>query len=177
MPGGQELPVASPLPYELGFRTTLHQYKFKGRHRLAKPIGLLMADTAKVFPNSFHCVTYVPLHPKNRRARGYDQSELLARHLGKALGLPALDLLEKIRKTGTQHELNAAQRAGNVQGAYRCHSKIRLDRQSVLLIDDIVTTGSTLRECAAALYEAGAWSVCALCAANASLGSSPRSRT
>lgn len=170
MPGGGELPVAAPFPYEMGFRTTLHQYKFKGRRRLAKPIGLLMADTAKLFPDSFHCVTYVPLHPKNRKARGYDQSELLARYLGKALDLPVLELLEKARKTDTQHELKAAQRMENVRGAYRCHPKTHLDRQSVLLVDDIVTTGSTLRECAAALYDAGAWSVCALCAASAQRG-------
>ena len=103
------------------------------------------------------------MSPKKLQQRGYNQSQLLAKALAKELGLPWWTLLEQARETATQHDLTRAQRADNVRGAYRARAEAA--GQRLLLVDDIVTTGATLRACAQALYEAGAQSVGAVCAA------------
>ena len=123
-----------------------------------------MAEAASSLGEELDGVTWVPMSPQKLRRRGYNQSELLAKAVAKELGLPAWNLLEQVRETDTQHSLTRAQRADNVRGAYRAKSATLGKR--VLLVDDIVTTGATLRACAQGLYGAGAQKVCAVCAAN-----------
>ena len=163
--GGGSLAVAACFPYEKGFRRTLHRLKFQEERALARPLGTLMAEAASSLGEDFDGVTWVPMSPQKLRRRGYNQSELLAKAVAKELGLPAWDLLEQVRETDTQHNLTRAQRADNVRGAYRAKSAALGKR--LLLVDDIVTTGATLRACAQGLYGAGAQKVCAVCAANA----------
>ena len=155
--------VLAPFPYRQGLADTLHRLKFQQETSLALPLGWVMAETAGTFLRPFHGVTYVPMSPEKRRRRGYNQSQLLAKSLAKELHLPCWDLLEQVRETATQHELSRAERADNVRGAYRARAEAA--GQRLLLVDDIVTTGATLRACAQALYEAGAQSVGAVCAA------------
>ena len=155
--------VLAPFPYRQGLADTLHRLKFQQETSLALPLGWVMAETAGTFLRPFHGVTYVPMSPEKRRRRGYNQSQLLAKSLAKELDLPCWDLLEQVRETATQHELSRAERADNVRGAYRARPTAR--GKDLLLVDDIVTTGATLRACALALYEAGARQVCGLCAA------------
>lgn len=162
--GGGSLAVAACFPYEKGFRRTLHRLKFQEERALARPLGLLMAEAASSLGEDFDGVTWVPMSPQKLRRRGYNQSELLAKAVAKELGLPAWNLLEQVRETDTQHSLTRAQRADNVRGAYRAKGATLGKR--VLLVDDIVTTGATLRACAQGLYGAGAQKVCAVCAAN-----------
>lgn len=164
LPGGGSLAVAACFPYEKGFRRTLHRLKFQEERALARPLGTLMAEAASSLGEELDGVTWVPMSPQKLRRRGYNQSELLAKAVAKELGLPAWDLLEQVRETDTQHNLTRAQRADNVRGAYRTKSAALGKR--VLLVDDIVTTGATLRACAQGLYGAGAQKVCAVCAAN-----------
>ena len=164
LPGGGSLAVAACFPYEKGFRRTLHRLKFQEERALARPLGTLMAEAASSLGEDFDGVTWVPMSPQKLRRRGYNQSELLAKAVAKELGLPAWDLLEQVRETDTQHNLTRAQRADNVRGAYRAKSAALGKR--LLLVDDIVTTGATLRACAQGLYGAGAQKVCAVCAAN-----------
>lgn len=164
LPGGGSLVVAACFPYEKGFRRTLHRLKFQEERALARPLGLLMAEAASSLGEELDGVTWVPMSPQKLRRRGYNQSELLAKAVAKELGLPAWDLLEQVRETDTQHNLTRAQRADNVRGAYRAKGATLGKR--VLLVDDIVTTGATLRACAQGLYGAGAQKVCAVCAAN-----------
>lgn len=164
LPGGGFLAVAACFPYEKGFRRTLHRLKFQEERALARPLGLLMAEAASSLGEELDGVTWVPMSPQKLRRRGYNQSELLAKAVAKELGLPAWNLLEQVRETDTQHSLTRAQRADNVRGAYRAKSATLGKR--VLLVDDIVTTGATLRACAQGLYGAGAQKVCAVCAAN-----------
>lgn len=164
LPGGGSLAVAACFPYEKGFRRTLHRLKFQEERALARPLGTLMAEAASSLGEDFDGVTWVPMSPQKLRRRGYNQSELLAKAVAKELGLPAWNLLEQVRETDTQHSLTRAQRADNVRGAYRAKSATLGKR--VLLVDDIVTTGATLRACAQGLYGAGAQKVCAVCAAN-----------
>ena len=164
LPGGGSLAVAACFPYEKGFRRTLHRLKFQEERALARPLGLLMAEAASSLGEELDGVTWVPMSPQKLRRRGYNQSELLAKAVAKELGLPAWDLLEQVRETDTQHNLTRAQRADNVRGAYRTKSAALGKR--LLLVDDIVTTGATLRACAQGLYGAGAQKVCAVCAAS-----------
>lgn len=164
LPGGGSLAVAACFPYEKGFRRTLHRLKFQEERALARPLGTLMAEAASSLGEEFDGVTWVPMSPQKLRRRGYNQSELLAKAVAKELGLPAWNLLEQVRETDTQHSLTRAQRADNVRGAYRAKSAALGKR--LLLVDDIVTTGATLRACAQGLYGAGAQKVCAVCAAN-----------
>lgn len=164
LPGGGSLAVAACFPYEKGFRRTLHRLKFQEERALARPLGTLMAEAASSLGEDFDGVTWVPMSPQKLRRRGYNQSELLAKAVAKELGLPAWNLLEQVRETDTQHNLTRAQRADNVRGAYRTKSAALGKR--LLLVDDIVTTGATLRACAQGLYGAGAQKVCAVCAAS-----------
>lgn len=164
LPGGGSLVVAACFPYEKGFRRTLHRLKFQEERALARPLGTLMAEAASSLGEELDGVTWVPMSPQKLRRRGYNQSELLAKAVAKELGLPAWDLLEQVRETDTQYSLTRSQRADNVRGAYRAKGATLGKR--VLLVDDIVTTGATLRACAQGLYGAGAQKVCAVCAAN-----------
>ncbi len=170
LPGKPRVLVAAPLRYQGEWKKTLHRFKFRDVPALDRSIASLTAGAAQRLPGPFDCVAYVPLHKKDRRKRGYDQSELLAKEVGRALSLPCVPLLEKCRQTETQHNLNRAQRLENPEGAYRARQPAA--GLSVLLVDDIVTTGATLSQCALALYAAGAKKVCCLCAAEASPKSS-----
>jgi len=108
------------------------------------------------------CVVPVPLHASRRRHRGFNQSADLARHLG----LPVVHALRRVRATATQAELPAAQRHRNVRGAFAVTRAGRsLAGATVLLVDDVSTTGATLHACAAELKAAGVADVRALTAA------------
>ena len=166
LPGAGEagFSVFSAAAYEGGFRKTLYRFKFRGEKSLSKPLGKLLAETARQTGQSFDGVAWVPMTKAKKRKRGYDQSELLAREAAKTLGLPCLPLLEKRKETETQHQLPRRQRLSNVKNSYEARPEAR--GKALLLVDDIVTTGATLRECAKALYEAGAARVTGLCAAD-----------
>ena len=167
LPGGgaEGFQVFSPLSYEGGYKKTIYRFKFRGQKGLAKPMGRLMAELADHMEIPFDAVTWAPMTDKKRRERGYDQSELLARAAAKELNLPCLPLLKKVRENKTQHELSARQRWLNVKNAYRAEKAA--EGKTLLLIDDIVTTGATVSECAKTLYAAGAKAVVGLCAADA----------
>lgn len=161
---GRKLTVAAPLLYEEDFRQTLRRLKFQEEWGLCQPMALVMAEAAGSLSGEHTLVTWVPMSDKKLRMRGYNQSALLGRAVAKELGLPGREVLEQTREMETQHTLNRPQRADNVRDAYRARSSVRGER--ILLVDDIVTTGATLRSCAKALYQAGAAGVECLCAAS-----------
>ena len=103
------------------------------------------------------CIVPVPLHRKKQRKRGFNQAELLATALGKELGLPVKCLLEKTKQTKDQKYMSLEQRGRNVADVYRMRKDetAAVMPRTVLLVDDIVTTGSTLTACACVLKEAG----------------------
>ena len=156
------LQVKACLPFEKGFRRTLHRFKFEEERALAKPIGQLMGEAARSFGLGFQAVVWVPMSDKRLRQRGFNQSELLAKVVARELGVPALGTLTQTRETGFQHTMSLAQRADNVRDAYRVG--IPVEGMNLLLVDDIVTTGATLFSCAKVLYQGGAQSVWGLCA-------------
>lgn len=160
---GEEFVIWAPFVYEGGCRENIHRMKFQGQKALAGPFGRVMAAAAEG-SGPFDGVAWVPLSPAGKKKRGYDQSRLLAKSAAKALGLPLLPLLRKVRDTAVQHELPRQERLVNVKGAYEAGSGSKGKR--ILLIDDIVTTGATMVECALALYRAGAQEVAGLCIAD-----------
>lgn len=153
--------------YEGALREVLHLFKYQGMRPLAAPLAERMA---RVFREQqweqagFRWLVAVPLDAARRRQRGYNQAELLARELGRRVGLPLLaDACRRVRTTAPQTGLTRAQRMENVRGAFGPGRRAGLLAESdVLLVDDVLTTGATLSACARALRQAGARRVSAL---------------
>ena len=167
-PEGCEL-CLSPLRYRDGVRDAVHRYKFEGGAARAALFGELMTQCLHDHGDgAADLITWVPLHPRRKKRRGYDQAELLARRAAQLRGIPAVPTLEKIRATVVQsQQATEADRRANVEGAYRALPGLDLTGKRVVLVDDVVTTGSTLAECAACLRSAGAAEVAALTFARA----------
>jgi len=159
----------APLRYDGIVRESLLRYKFRGGRGNAEAYGQILAQTvAEQFGGEFDVVTYVPVSKKRLRERGYDQTLLLAKAVCRFWNTEPLTLLEKTRDNPAQSSLSSPEeRKANVLGVYEpCHAE-KIAGARILLLDDILTTGSTLRECARVLREAGAKSVlCATVAAS-----------
>ncbi len=148
----------SPLRYQDSVRKSVQRFKFSGRRWYAKTYGVLLSQCVRDhLAGEYDLITWVPVSNKRRRERGYDQSRLLAEELGKHLGLTPVELLKKPRDNPAQSGLkDAARRRANVLGVYTAPWPERLAGKRVLLVDDVVTTGETLSECARTLRMAGA---------------------
>jgi ComF family protein len=124
-----------------------------------------MADYWRENPMPVDLIASVPLHPGHQRERGYNQADLLARAFGRMIGISVGAAgLRRVRRTRSQMSLNAADRRGNVYGAFAYQTldggdTSEVSGQRVLLIDDVCTTGSTLEACSVALKAAGASNV------------------
>lgn len=154
--------------YDEAVRRCIHRFKFKGERNIYKPLAQLMVKTfyERFFDKSFDYITYVPMYPKRERERGFNQSQLLAKEIAKAVNIPlAEDMLVKIFDTNSQHECNASERTGNLIGVFDLNTEYDIAGKNILLIDDIKTTGATLNECGKMLYLYDANSVICLTAA------------
>ena len=152
-------------PYDGALREVLHALKYGKRRSLAAPLGRMMRDSgAAVLPGADFAVA-VPLHFSRRYGRGFNQAEDLAR----ALGMPVQHVLRRRRRTTTQTDLPEAERHANVEGAFALRRRGRrlVKGRTIVLVDDVSTTGATLDACAAVLLNAGAKEVRALTAARA----------
>lgn len=159
--GDDPVLAAAPFMYAGGVRRAVHRLKFRGKTSYAKPLALYMATEAiRSFPNLPDVVVWAPVSAGRLRQRGYDQSRLLAEETAALLGLPLADALEKTRETPPQSTLtDKTERRRNARGAYVCRDPEAVHGKSVLLIDDVRTSGATLHECAVALTAAGAETV------------------
>lgn len=154
--------------YEENVRKSLLRYKFGGARSYASGYGRLLAmRVLEQTASGFDVLTWVPTHPLRQLRRGYDQVELLAKAVGRELGIKPVALLKKVRHNPAQSGIHdAGRRRENVQGAYRLRSGKSAARQRILLLDDILTTGATAGEAARVLKAAGAKEVhCAAIAA------------
>lgn len=157
---------ASPLWYQDQVRASFHRYKFKGVRGYSRTYGRLVAQCVQDhLAGRYDLITWVPLSRARLRQRGYDQAMLLASAAALELDDVAAETLCKVRDTEAQSGLgkNDASRRANVLSAYQVTDPALVEGRRVLLIDDIVTTGSTLSECARVLRTAGAADV--VCAA------------
>jgi len=147
--------------------------KFHGRRNLAGLLAPLMASVFYEFwsREEFDLIVPVPLHPRRKRERGYNQSELLARTLAAQIAIPcSIRILVRFRSTLQQVGLSDSQRIENVQNAFRCIDADRISGKRVLLVDDVMTTGATAASAAQALIRAGCLRVSVLTVARAALG-------
>lgn len=148
-------------------RSAIHAFKYRNIRAVAPALGKILAQTYQHYHLNATVIIPVPLHRTRLKKRGYNQSELLAKQLGRLLDLPVnATTLQRIRKTKSQMKLGAAERHQNVANAFTCKDK-QLQNQHILLIDDVCTTGSTLDSCAAALIQDGSASVWGLTLARA----------
>ncbi len=149
--------------YEDALKEAINRFKFFGAKRLSAPLGELLLRLE--LPPA-DCIVPVPLEPHGLRERGFNQTLLLSRVLSKATGIPVkTGVLYKTRRTLPQVGLSRAERAANLKGAFAVRG--RLDGKKVILLDDVMTTGATLRECSKALLRAGADEVVGLTLARA----------
>ena len=151
-------------------RSILHDFKYGHQIHLRYPVADWLSealDDPRLRGRRFDIVVPVPLHRARKRERGFNQAELLAQLLSARAGLKMREPLERIRYTTTQTVFDRAERMKNLRDAFRLRKNANVRGLRVLLIDDVLTTGSTLSECARVLKRAGAISVHAATAARA----------
>ena len=151
-------------------REAIHRYKYEGQSSLAGLMALELSDfwrsdcngTLQIPPCDL--MAPVPLHRWRAYRRGYNQSELLANHLSPMIDVPSKVLLRRVKPTRPQVELGRDQRAENVKNAFQVDKEMTpiIKEKTILLIDDVCTTGATLRECARVLRKGGAAAIYAL---------------
>jgi ComF family protein len=145
--------------YQGVLRELIHLYKYDRVKTLARPLGALLA-AALPRDERFDAVTPVPLHWRRQWQRGFNQAELLARTIARRCGIPVIHALKRVRPTVAQAGLSNTGRRQNVAAAFRPRRVVHGKR--ILLVDDVMTTGSTAAACALALKQAGAAKVALL---------------
>ncbi|MGB2980072.1 MAG: ComF family protein [Candidatus Zixiibacteriota bacterium] len=141
------------------YQKLVHRLKYDKKIHLGKRLAQKLGESISQEKDFAGCdmVIPVPLHRARQRERGFNQSEVLAEGISQATGLPlARDVLKRKKNTKDQTYLNAQQRAENVKGAFVVTQPERISDKKVILVDDVMTTGATLNECARMLQEAGA---------------------
>lgn len=155
--------IRSPFRFEGVMRQAIYQLKYKNLRALAQPLAGLLNDYLVTNPVPVEVLVPVPLHQKRLKERGYNQSLLLAKGLGKITNLPVVDncLIRKYHTPPQVRTTTLNERWSNVADAFTCLDH-RLSNKQVLLIDDVSTSGATLDACARALKEKGTLSVLGL---------------
>lgn len=154
--------VYAPFFYEDTVRDSLRRCKFDGQNSYPKKYAYFIAKCIDENAVSCDIITWVPLSRRRLRSRGFDQARLIAEAVGRTEHIACVRLLEKVRHTPAQSGMKSAeQRRLNAAGAYRAVNTDTLRGKRILLIDDIITTGSTVSECARVLLAAGAQEVMA----------------
>lgn len=141
------------LRYRDEVRGAILRFKFSGRLQYAPTFAHFMAPLAD---DDADLITWVPIHPLRMLRRTYDQTQVLASALAKESGIRCARTLRKVRYNRTQSSLEGRERAQNVRNCYRAVDPAQVRGRVILLLDDVVTTGATMAECAKILYAAGA---------------------
>ena len=153
--------------YRDNVRLSFHRYKFRNALSYAEPYGRFLAMRILQMNIEFDQLSWVPVSFWRRFSRGYDQVLLIAQSVAKELDVPLVRTLKKVRHNPAQSGISdPSQRKANVIGAYAVRPDAEIANKTIILIDDVITTGSTVSECAKTLLTAGAKEV--YCAAVAS---------
>lgn len=150
--------------YKDEIRRKILDFKFNDKPELADTFVKLLLNNKKIcrFLESYDIIIPVPMYKKKQIIRGYNQTELIARKLARYLCLEHKKVLVKIRDNKMQSSLDAEDRKNNVKDVYECTQLPKIYGKTVVLFDDIYTTGSTVRECAKKLKEAGSTKIAVL---------------
>ncbi|MDE5721779.1 MAG: ComF family protein [Clostridia bacterium] len=148
--------AVSPIVYEDGGVALVLKFK-NGNGYLKEHFASLMASKLKDFPSSFDCIVYVPMTKKAVNRRGYNQAKLLAESLSEKIGVPWLkDAVIKTADTPEQKTLTKKERIANLEGCFKVAKREEIKGKSVLIVDDVLTTGATCEAMAKRLLSAGA---------------------
>jgi len=153
--------------YESVCKNVIVEFKFRGSRTIAKSLAQIMTDDLLKYSGTFvpDLIAPVPLHTKRKRERGFNQSELISKWISKILKIPCKkSFLKRTRNTPSQRALGKGERVKNVTGAFKSENAAG---KNILLVDDVLTTGATMFECAKTLKKAGAKKVLALAFAKA----------
>jgi len=165
-------PVSSPLEYDVApvayefpVDAAIKALKFQRRLFYGPALAELLCRECQHLPDDIDAVLPVPLHWRRRWFRGFNQADELAAPVAKHLGLPVLRNVKRVRATPFQSGLSARERAQNLRGAFDVRGSITA--KHILIVDDVITTGATVRQLARVLRRAGAGKVSALAVARA----------
>ena len=156
--------------YETTLLEAIHRFKYNGKITIGEVLGKFMAEFEYSDLNigDYSLIMPVPLHPKKLRARGFNQSVILAREISKRFSLP-LDFLTLKRQIYTEPQINLGKkkRELNVRGVFSVTHPHKIQGQKIILVDDVYTSGSTVKECARILMKNKAEKVAVLTLARA----------
>lgn len=150
------------------FQRLIHSIKYRGRYRNALFLGRLAGEKVKDKILSWNCdmIIPVPLHALKKAERGYNQSYYIAKGLSQITGIALNNrVLKRVRFTGTQTALSITERQNNMKGAFRLRNGADIESKAVIVLDDVITSGSTVSECGRVLLRSGALKVYAVSAA------------
>ena len=148
------IPLVAAGRFEGPLQRAIHTYKYRPRPQLASVLAQPLGRAILAAGLSLPALTFVPLHPRRRRERGFNQAERLAAQLSSELGIPMVGGLTRVRVTPAQVGLSQAERRANLEGAFRWIAA-EPPGHGLGLVDDVCTTGATLTAAAGAVAEAG----------------------
>ncbi len=154
-PGSLEL-IRSVLPYQDLARQIVGNLKYRQERRLVEPMAVYLAQAIQSEKRHFQVIIPVPMFSGKLKKRGFNQAALLAEAVAAKLDLPWKEGLKKLRDTHSQAGLNKQERLSNLQGTLAVTDSKAIEGQNILLIDDVLTTGSTLEACSNILRQNGA---------------------
>ena len=140
-------------------QSLIHSFKYNKRFLNAKFLGVLIGKELgeEIINWNIDLIIPVPLHHLKKAERGYNQSEFIVNGLSRKLGIPfTTKAIKRIRYTESQTTFNQVEREKNISNAFKVRSKKKIIGKNILIVDDVITTGSTIRECGKALIEGGA---------------------
>lgn len=146
-------------------RDIVHKFKYSGAMWMADFGGRVMAQEHDVFVNDIDYITFVPMYKKKQKSRGYNQAELLARKFSHYTKIECIDALERLKNTVPQSHLDKSERYKNIENAIGINSNYAnlIKNKNILIVDDVLTTGSSVNECAKVLKMYGAAKVYGYC--------------
>ncbi len=159
--------ITSPFYYDEAIRKCIVRFKFSNKLNLGTTLARDMASAVKedFQDKKFDFICFVPFTKAQMMSRSYNQSEILAENLAKELDIPMYNVLTKLFETKAQHKMNARARKGNVFGVYDVKNGVDVKGKTILLVDDVKTSGSTLDDCSWILKIRGAHEVYCVTAA------------
>lgn len=144
------------LDYDGMTKEAIYRFKYKNQPLYSKTLAELMYQAAfkkAILNYKFDYITAVPLYPTRLKKRGYNQAELLAKDLSLKLNIEYRVLLKRTKDTKPQNSLSPKQRYNNLKGAFELNTNTKLINKTILIVDDIITTGSTIEECSNRLID------------------------